>query len=119
MLFTWRQRELSSWEVVLVFSQSSITKLNSEDIIDYPYSSHDNVIKWKYFSRYWPIVRGIHRSPKLVTRNFDVFFLTNGWANNRDAGDLSYPARYDVRVIFTLLPDASDLEKQFQCVIKL
>ena len=24
---------------------------------------HDDVIKWKHFPRYWPIVRGIHRSP--------------------------------------------------------
>ena len=23
---------------------------------------HDDVIKWKYFPRYWPFVRGIHRS---------------------------------------------------------
>ena len=33
--------------------------------------THDGVIKWKYFPRYWPLVRGIHRSP---TRSFDVFF---------------------------------------------
>ena len=25
--------------------------------------SHDDVIKWEHFPRYWPIVRGIHRSP--------------------------------------------------------
>ena len=24
---------------------------------------HDGVIKWKHFPRYWPFVRGIHRSP--------------------------------------------------------
>ena len=24
---------------------------------------HDDVIKWKHFSRYWPFVRGIHRLP--------------------------------------------------------
>ena len=24
---------------------------------------HDDVIKWKHFQRYWPFVRGIHRSP--------------------------------------------------------
>ena len=24
---------------------------------------HDDVIKWKHFPRYWPIVWGIHRSP--------------------------------------------------------
>ena len=23
---------------------------------------HDDVIKWKHFPRYWPFVRGIHRS---------------------------------------------------------
>ena len=41
--------------------------------------SHNDVIKWKHFPRYWPFVRGIHRSPvnsrtKPVTRSFDVFF---------------------------------------------
>ena len=41
---------------------------------------HDDVIKWKHFPRYWPFVRGIHRSPVNsphkgpVTRSFDVFF---------------------------------------------
>ena len=27
------------------------------------YNHHDDVIKWKYFPRYRPFVRGIHRSP--------------------------------------------------------
>ena len=37
---------------------------------------HDDVIKWKHFPRYWPFVRGIHRSPaqRPVTRRFGVFF---------------------------------------------
>ena len=26
-------------------------------------SIHDDVIKWKHLPRYWPFVRGIHRSP--------------------------------------------------------
>ena len=26
-------------------------------------NTHDDVIKWKHFPRYWPFVRGIHRSP--------------------------------------------------------
>ena len=59
-------------------------------------TSNDDVIKWKHFPRYWPFVRGIHRSP--------VFSLNKGqwrralmfpfvcswtyWANNRDAVDL-------------------------------
>ena len=25
--------------------------------------NHDHVIRWKHFPRYWPFVRGIHRSP--------------------------------------------------------
>ena len=42
-------------------------------------NSHDDVIKWKHFPRYWPLVRGIHRSPvnssqRPVPRSFDVFF---------------------------------------------
>ena len=42
--------------------------------IDAPHRSwirHDDVIKWKHFPRYWPFVRGIHRSS---VRSFDVFF---------------------------------------------
>ena len=40
---------------------------------------HDDVIKWKHFPRYWPFVRGIHRSrwfptQRPVTRSFGVFF---------------------------------------------
>ena len=40
---------------------------------------HDDVIKWKHFSRNWPFVRGIHRSRRIphtkpVTRRFDIFF---------------------------------------------
>ena len=40
---------------------------------------HDEVIKCKHFPRYWPFVRGIHRSGEFpaqrpVTRGFDVFF---------------------------------------------
>ena len=33
---------------------------------------HDDDIKWKHFPRYWPFVRGIHRST--VKRSFVVFF---------------------------------------------
>ena len=29
----------------------------------YTSAFHDDVIKWKYFPRYWPFVWGIHRSP--------------------------------------------------------
>ena len=37
---------------------------------------HDDVIKWQHFPRYWPFVRGIHRSPvdSMATHGFFVFF---------------------------------------------
>ena len=62
----------------------------------YTLQFHDNVIKWKHFSRYWPFVRGIHRSPgnsphKDQWRGALMFSLIcawiNGWVNNREAGD--------------------------------
>ena len=28
-----------------------------------PPQSHDDVMKWKHFPRYWPFARGIHRPP--------------------------------------------------------
>ena len=73
------------------------------------YFPHDDVIKWKYFPRYWPFVRGIHRSPvnsphKGQWRGALMFSLVyvwiNGWVNNRGAGDLRrYRAHYDVIVM--------------------
>ena len=70
--------------------------------------THDDVIKWRYFWRYWPFVRGIHRSPvdsphKGQWRRALMFSMicarTNGWVNNRDAGDLRRDgAHYDVTV---------------------
>ena len=58
---------------------------------------HDDVIQWKYFSRDWPFVSGIHRWPvdslhKGQWRGALMFSLisvwTNGYVNSRDAGDL-------------------------------
>ena len=54
-------------------------------------------IKWKHFLRFWPFVRGIHRSPANSAhrgqwRGALMFSLicawTNSWANNRGASDL-------------------------------
>ena len=68
------------------------------------HGDHDDVIKWKHFPRYWPFVRGIHRSAQRpVTRIFDVFFdlhLNKSWVNNGGAGDFRrYRAHYDIRVM--------------------
>ena len=71
--------------------------------------THDDVITWEYFLRYWPFVRGIHRWPansphKDQWRGALMFSLiyawTDDWANNRDAGDLRrHRAHYDVTVM--------------------
>ena len=70
---------------------------------------HDDVIKWKHFPRYWPFVRGIHRSSvnsahKGQWRGALMFSMIcariNGWVNNRKAGDLRrHRAHYDVIVM--------------------
>ena len=72
--------------------------------------AHDDVIKWKHFPRYWPFVRGIHRSPvnsphKGQWRGALMFSLIcvwiNSWVNNREAGDLRrYRAHYDINVMY-------------------
>ena len=72
---------------------------------------HDDVIKWKHLPRYWPFVRGIHRSPvnsphKGQWRGALMFSLIcvwiNSWINNRKAGDLRrYRAHYDVTVMWS------------------
>ena len=73
---------------------------------------HDDVIKWKHFPRYWPFVRGIHRSPvnfphKGQWRGALMFSLIcariNSWVNNREAGDLRrYRHHYDIIVMLPL-----------------
>ena len=69
---------------------------------------YDDLIKLKHFPRYWPFFRGIHRLPvdsptKASDTELWCFFIrawTNGWANNRDAGDLRrHRAHYYVTVI--------------------
>ena len=70
---------------------------------------HDDVINWKHFPRYWPFVRGIHRSAvnsphKGQWRGALLFFFIcawiKGWVNNREAGDLRrHRAHYDVIVM--------------------
>ena len=74
--------------------------------------THDDVIKWKHFPRYWPFVRGIHRSPvnsphKGQWRGALMFTLIcariNGWVNNGEGGDLRRNrAHYDFIVVFSL-----------------
>ena len=76
------------------------------------FTLHDDVIKWKHFPRYWPFVRGIHRSPvnsphkcqwrgALMSSLICVWInMINCWVNNREAGDLRrYRAHHEVIVM--------------------
>ena len=73
------------------------------------FGGHDDVMNWKHFPRYWPFVRGIHRSPvkSLHKGQWRGAFMVslicdriNLWVNNREAGDLRrYRAHYDIIVM--------------------
>ena len=77
------------------------------------YRTHDDVIKWKHFPRYWPFVRGIHRSPvnsphKGQWRGALMLSLIcawiNDWVNNREASDLRrHRAHYDATVMYAVM----------------
>ena len=70
---------------------------------------HDDVIKWKHFSRYWSLVREIHRSPMNSPHKgqwdgalmFSLMWAwINGLVNNGKAGELRrHCAHYVVTVM--------------------
>ena len=76
-------------------------------------SSCDDFIRWKHFSRYWPSVWGIHRSPvnsphKGQWRGALMFSLIcaliNNCVNNHEAGDLRrHRAHCDVSVMHSYI----------------
>ena len=90
---------------------------------------HDDVIKWKHFPRYWPIVSGIHRSPvnsphKCQWHGALMFSMicawTNSWANNGDAGDLRHHrAHYDVMVMLKTIREYWSSFSQNQSIWRL
>ena len=64
---------------------------------------HDDVIKWKLFPRYLPLVRKIHLSQVNSAQSIEalIYCWTNDWANNRDAGDLRCPhAHYAISMMY-------------------
>ena len=73
------------------------------------YSWWRHRFRWKHFPRYWPFVRGIHRSPvnsphKGQWRGALMFSLIcawiKGWVNTREAGYLRrHRAHHDVTVM--------------------
>ena len=99
----------SQWEMTLLCNDVSHWLVASLKLALHSYVHHDDVIKWRHFPRYWPFVRGIHRSPvnsphKGQWRGALMFSLTctwiNGCVNNCEAGDLRcHRAHYDVIVM--------------------
>ena len=70
---------------------------------------HDDVIKWKYFPRYWPFVRespvnSTHKGQWWGALMFSLIFAwINGWVNNHESGDLRHHrVHYDVIVMLHL-----------------
>ena len=71
--------------------------------------AHDDIIKWKHFPHFWPLVRRIHCS--LVDSPYKgqwcralifslIYTWTNSWENNRDAGNLRHhQAHYNITVM--------------------
>ena len=107
-------KSLITWSFVQQLVQVNNNKINKSPhhchfVMQGSFPCHDDVIKWKHFPRYWPFVRGIHRSPvnsphKGQWRGALMFSLIcvwiNGWINNHEAGDFRrYRAHYDVTVM--------------------
>ena len=101
----------SAWKYLLnFFQQWFCTNCNMVTHFD---ELDDDVIKWKHFPRYWPFVRGIHRSPvnsphKGKWRGALMFSLIcvriNGWVNNGEASDLRcHRARCDAIVMCSFM----------------
>ena len=66
---------MSSSNLVIHSKDVCLRSWNTLNTIIY----HDDVIKWRYFPRYWSFVLGIHRPGEFpqqrpVPRSFDVFF---------------------------------------------
>ena len=67
---------------------------------------HYDIIQWRHFLRYWPVVLGIHQSPMISPLtgqwreafNFSLISAwTNCWVNNRSSGELRpHCVHYDI-----------------------
>ena len=70
----------TEWSLDMSIIYNQHQDLNGTGSLNINNHDHDDVIKWKHFPRYWPFVRGIHRSPgefpaqRPVTWSFDFFF---------------------------------------------
>ena len=90
MFITEKMTALHCWSVVKQIHRwlvVSLTKANHlESLSTYYITMVHDVIKWKHFPCYWPIVRGIHQSPvdsphKGKWCKFLMFSLICAWTN--------------------------------------
>ena len=67
------------------------------------FDTHDDVIKWKHFPHHRPFVNSPHKGQWGGALMFSLTCVwINGWANNREAGDLRHHrVQYDVT---TMIP---------------
>ena len=50
------KKSVHSQYIAVIFDKTKLSAITHQ-------KGHDEVIKWKHFSHYWPFVRGIHRFP--------------------------------------------------------
>ena len=90
------------------FSRDALQFIHNSALVGTIFLCHGEVIKWKHFPRYWPFVRGIHRSPvnspyKGQWRGalmFLWFVPEQTGEYNRDVRDLRrHQTHYDVTII--------------------
>ena len=69
------------------------------------WQSHDDIIKWKHFPRYWSPVNSLHKGQWRGALIFSLICArTNAWVNDRETGDLRHHRpHYDVIVLVHLL----------------
>ena len=104
--------QLMTWQLFGTRSSATTMQTSSGKCPPGWYMSiHDDVIKWKYFPRYWPFVQRIHwslvNSPHKGQWHKALMFSLIcawiiGWVNNHEAGDLRR-AHYDVLVMLNMI----------------
>ena len=57
------EQHMMSCDVLYMCPYMCVCVFRFKVIIGFDAKNHDDIIKWKHFPRYWPFVRGIHRSP--------------------------------------------------------
>ena len=101
-----------------MLSPFTINSLRPRDVHMHQWT-HDDVIEWKNFPRYWPFVRGIHRSsvnsPLKGQWHGALMFslicaLINPWVNNHETGTLRrHRAHCDATVMHASIALDNDL----------